>query len=319
MNKLYLSSVKIEETVEAVEENPVAETSTTDAFFNDYDNQNVITNIDEFNNYNLGYDSIVTYKEARTAVEEKRPFIIDKIGQNKEIENTDKIYKTLSKMKIANKMVERVGFIQVYNKPKQIKIKERNKKKYRGIANEAFLITKKKSFNQKKIGYLPLQESTVDKDLYVEITTSRGYQWLLILIMLLGILGFIFATKDWDGWNFNLDRLTLYKTQETVEYKESALSIGFNATTVVENGNVNILLTSEFAEGLTYKAMIYDENNNLLFESDEIQAGDGLNNISLNDNYSADSNYCTLACETFRNGNYIGTVESELVFKNRSE
>ena len=319
MNKLYLSSVKIEETVETVEQNPVSESFSTDAFFDDYDNKNVITNIDDFNNYNLGYDSLVTYKEARTAIEEKRPFIVDKLGQSKDIENTDKIYKTLSKMKIADKSVERVGFIQVYKKPKQIKIKERNKKKYRGIANEAFLITKKKSFNQKKIGYLPLQESTCDKDLYVEITTSRGYQWLLLLVILLGILGFMLSDQNWDNWNFNLDRLTLYKTQETVEYKESALSIGFNATPVVEDGNVNILLTSEFAEELTYKAMIYDENNNLIFESNEIQAGDGLESISLNDNYSGDSTFCTLSCETFRNGNYIGTVESELVLKTRGE
>ena len=316
MKYLYLGSAKIIETEVIPEEQPVevAENPVEyeSAFFDNYGpaKKPVITNIDDFNNYSLDYKSTVTCKEARTAIEEKRPFIIDKLGQSKVIEDIDNIYKTLSKMKIADKSVERVGFIQVYKNHKQVKVK--NKKKYRGIANEAFLITKKKGFNQKKIGYLPLNESTYNKDLYVEITTSRGYRWLATLLIILGLLGLFVATKDWDGWKFNKERLTLYKTQETVEYKESFLNIGFNATPVLKDNNLDILLTSDFAEGLSYKAMIYDSNNELLYESDEIQAGDGLESIYIDSEDTDISNICILTCETYRNGKYIGNVESEI-------
>lgn len=317
MKYLYLGSAKIIETEVIPEEQPVEVVENPveyeSAFFDDYGpaKNPVITNIDDFNNYSLNYKSTVTCKEARTSIEEKRPFIVAKRSDKKElVEGIDNIYKSLPKMKIADKSVERVGFVQVYKNPKQVKVK--NKKKYRGIANEEFLITKKKAFNQKKIGYLPLNESTYNKDLYVEITTSRGYRWLATLLIILGLLGLFVATKDWDGWKFNKERLTLYKTQETVEYKESFLNIGFNATPVLKDNNLDILLTSDFAEGLSYKAMIYDSNNDLIYESDEIQAGDGLESIYIDSEDTDISNICILTCETYRNGKYIGAVESEI-------
>ena len=323
MNKLYLGSVKIEEkTDNSINETEIKESleETEVAFINDYDldNSKVITNIDEFNNYSIPCDYMVSYKEARTAIEEKRPFIVAKRGNKRNsVEDIDTIYKSLPKMKIADKSVERIGFVQVYKNPKQVKVK--NKKKYRGIANEEFLITKKKAFNQKKIGYLPLNESTTEKDLYVEITTNRGYRWILTVFIVLGLLGLFVSAKDWDGWKYNKEKFTLYKVQETVQYKESALNIGFNATPLFENNSLDILLTSEYAEGISYKAMLYDENNNLIYESKEIQAGQGLEVIYLDDKYTSLSDICILKCETYRNGKYIGTVESDIMPKIKGE
>jgi hypothetical protein len=84
---------------------------------------------------------------------------------------------------------------------------------------------------------------------------------------------------------------------------------------VLRDGVVNINLTSDSNDGITYIAKLYDNDNNLLYESSEMEAGEGLNNISLDKIPDNELTECTLICDSYRNGNYIGSVESTLELK----
>lgn len=350
MKQLFLRSVRIEEHTEEREnivykenEQGEAELDMFEGWYDDYDSHEVkldnirtehatgfnmedyesevnkhtstvkttISNIDGFRKYSLDTECVVTHKEARTAIEEKRPFIVAKRGKKLGMaEEVDTIYKTLPKMKISNKNVQRIGFLIADERATQCKLKD--KKKYRGIANDEFLITKKKGFNQKKIGYLPLEETTATKDLYVEVTTNRGYKWLIVLLLIICLICLFIATRDLADWHFNKNGLTFYKTKEITEFEENELSISLNATPFLKSGSVNLNLSSEYAEGVTYVARLYDENSNLIYESEELKAGEGISKIELLKDLSIGKHECALICESFKNENYLGTIESSL-------
>lgn len=281
---------------------------------NEKQEKEIITSIEGFRNYSLSFDNVITHKEARTAIEEKRPFIIAKRGKKASTaEEVDTIYRVLPKMKIMDKNVQRIGFIEADHKAKHVKFNKRKTYKYRGLANEEFLIKKKKGFNQRKIGYIPLMESTQNKELYVEITTSRGYTWLLLVLIIVGLIGLFACTKNMDGWHFNLDKLKLYKTKEIIEYQENELQLTLNATPVLNDGYININLSSDYVENVTYIARLYDENNTLIFESDTIKAGEGLEKIKLLNEPSTGEHEYNLVCETYKNESYIGEIESSIL------
>lgn len=344
MKYLFLRSVKVQEHIEEKEEHSVQERNTIceidleediageysgtgfddDIYEQNTDSNNkgqsvIISNIDDFRKYSISFDNMVTHKEARTSIEEKRPFIVAKRGKKKSFaEDIDTIYKTLPKMKIADKNVQRIGFIVAEEKARSFKLKKKNK--YAGVINEEFLISRRKGFNQKKVGYLQLMESTASKDLYVEVTTNRGYKWLAILIIIISLLGAFIALKDWDGWHLAKKGLTLYKTEEIIEYKESALNISLNATPVLKDGNVNINLSSEQAEGITFIARLYlVDTEELIYESKEMQAGEGVAKIEISTELEVGEHKCNLVCESYKNGNYLGTVESSLLLKVKEE
>jgi len=287
--------------------------------FSDYDNskKKIFKNTDGFKPYSFDYEYLVTHKQARTMIEEKRPFIVSKLGTKRNVvEDTDNIYHTVPKMKIEDKSIQRLGFVLADEKVTKFRLKDKKKKRYKGVINDEYLILKKKPFNTKKIGYIKLQESTRQKDLYVEVITNRGYKWLAALLLILGLTGLYINTKDWEGWHINLDKLRIYKTEEITEYKESELVISLNGTPVLKNGFININLSSEYTENITYVALLYDENNNLIYESDEINAGEGISKIEeteLKGIMTTGEHECILICESYRNNNYIGSVESDLV------
>lgn len=273
------------------------------------------SNIEGLKNYSFSFENIVTYKEARTSIEEKRPFIVAKRGRKTNVaEEVDTIYKTLPKMKIS-KNAQRIGFIVVDDKPRKITFKDRNKNRYRGVINNEFLITKKKEFNHKKVGYLPLINSSSDKELYVEVITDRGYLWLVTILIIMCLCGLIVNTKDFDGWHFKKENFIIYKTQEALEYKDNELQVTLNATPVLNDGYMNINLSSEEADNITYIARLYDENNTLIFESQSIKAGEGIESIALENELDAGEYEYKLICETFKNNNYIGEIESDIILK----
>ncbi|MBD5508842.1 MAG: hypothetical protein HDR05_12565 [Lachnospiraceae bacterium] len=281
-------------------------------------NNTELSSIEGLKSYSLSFDNIVTYKEARTSIEEKRPFIVAKRGKKASVtEDIDTIYKTSTKMKIS-KNSQRVGFIVADSKPKKVTLNNKNRNKFKGIVNNEFLITKKKKFNHKKVGYLPLIESTADKELFVEVITNRGYTWLVAISLIMCLLGLIINTKDFDGWHFKKDNLVFYKTKEITEYKENELQVSLNATPVLSNGEININLESEKVDGITYVAKLYDENKNLVFKSDTIEAGEGIEKISLNKEIGAGEYEYKLICETYKNGGYIGEVESDIIIKSKT-
>jgi phage antirepressor YoqD-like protein len=281
----------------------------------------VFTNIDGFKKYNINTNQVVDIKTARTSIEEKRPFIVAKRGKKlSRTEDMDTIYRTSPKMEISDKSVYRLGFIEVSDRAKEVNIKNKKKNQFRGIANDEFMITKKKGFNQKKIGYLKLEESTPSKDLYVEVTTNRGYKWLLALCGVMCLIGLFIYTRDYSDWHLNLDKMRIYKTKETVEYQESELAIRLNATPVLKDGYVNLNLSSDDADGVTYIARLYlSDSDKLLYESKELQAGEGIGQIEISEELEEGKYDCYLKCESYRNGNYIGDVESTLQLKVKGE
>lgn len=158
------------------------------------DQQNQQHNTDEFIQYNIDFNNKVSAKEARTSIESRLPFIVDKADfksftdqrtskKNKRsavIRETDSIYKPVVKMRKSGEQnefnitsSERVGFITVQSTPQldknfntkqsQQRPKSVTKKLDRvaGILNEKFIITKRKPFNTKKIGYLPVSLSEI--------------------------------------------------------------------------------------------------------------------------------------------------------------
>ena len=275
-----------------------------------------IKNTDGFNHYSFDYDFSVTHKQARTMTEEKRPFVVAKNGKKKSIaEEIDTIYHPAVKMKIEDKSVQRLGFVLADDKAKQFKLKDKKKKNFKGIISDEYLILKKKPFNTKKVGYIKLQESTETKNLYVEVVQGRGYGWLIAFLGILCVLGLIIFTRDYKDWHFNLDGLTIYKTKEVTEYKESELEISLNATPVLKDGYVNLNLSSEPVDGITYIARLYTEENELVYESEELKAGEEVDKIELITELLVGEHECTLICETYRNGNYLGTLESNLVLQ----
>lgn len=280
----------------------------------------IIKNTDGFHKYNFDTDYIVDIKTARTSIEEKRPFIVSKVGKKLgRTEAIDTIYKTSPKMCISDKNVQRLGFVVADERARKFKLHDRKKKHFKGIANDEIMITKKKGFNQKKIGYIKLAESTPRKDLYVEVTTNRGYKWLIALLIILSLLGLFMFTRDWSNWHLNLDKFRVYKTEEIIKYTESELRITLNATPALKDGKVNVNISSEYVEGITYIAKLYDESNNLIYESNEIEAGQGLSSIELMKGLSVGEHECLLQCESYRGGSYVGNVETDLIITVKGE
>lgn len=176
------------------EEPVVTEYFEDNLYKTDQTQQHTISNIDEFIQYNIDFNNKVSAKEARTSIESRLPFIVDKADfksftdqraskKNKKsavIRETDSIYKPVVKMRKSGEQnefnitsSERIGFITVqpapqldknFNtkpSPSQHRPKSATKKMDRiaGILNEKFIITKRKPFNTKKIGYLPVSLS----------------------------------------------------------------------------------------------------------------------------------------------------------------
>lgn len=164
-------------------------------------------NTDEFIQYITEFDSKVSAKEARTSIESRLPFIVDKADfksfsnqkaskRNKKsaiIRETDNIYKPYSKMRksgltseFEETTPERIGYITVtktpqldksFNsnlKPTRAKAKTKQLDKIAGILNEKFIIHKKKGFNKKKLGYLPVELAEIQTlDSFENITEDE--------------------------------------------------------------------------------------------------------------------------------------------------
>lgn len=322
MKCLFLENVKVMEQSKNVKPASEINISTEDiesdepfgdSFYDSVPTNNIVTNIDNFTKYNISLDYIVTHKQARTDTEERKPFIVSKIGDNKSnIDSRDTIYKSSSKMKIVDKDTQRIGFVKANKKFKKVKLKERRKHKYRGIANDSFLICKKKPYNCKKIGYLQLRESTRTKDLYVEVVTNKGYTWLVYLLLLFMTIGMLMFAKDWDGWHFDINKLNLYKISEMTEYKENDLSVIFNAAPIYKDGKVNINISSEYIEDINYTIELYDENKKLLYESNRINSGDTIEEIELLEVPEVGEHTCILKCHSYKKDRYMGSIESDL-------
>ena len=273
--------------------------------------------IKDYDRYNFDIENVISQKEARTMIEEKRPFIVSKVGERKVLESKDIVYHTTPKINtMGNRGIVRLGYIIADQQPKKIKVK-RDLRKYKGIIENEFMILKKRPINTKKIGYLKLDESTDSEDIYVEVVTSRGVKWVLALCGIIVVLCLVGFTMKNNDWHLNMNGLTIYKTEERIDYTESELKISLNATPVLKDGKANLKLTSEKADGISYVPTIYDEKNRILWEGEELQAGDGVDFITPDVELGVGEYDCTLKCESYRNGSFLGVVESGFVLKVR--
>lgn len=284
-----------------------------------------VTNIDTFNKYNLGLQNSLTYKEARTSIEEHRAFIVAKRGnKRRNVEDIDTIYRTLPKMRIEdNKQSQRIGFIIAEDRSKKAKVKdvkenqklyEKQFKKFKGIINDEFPIYRRKPFNYKKVGYLKLGESTNSSNLYVEVIKNRGIKWMLYIILIIALLIMFISTRNIDtsGWKFNPRNLTLYKTAEQVVNQDTDINFEFNSEPKIKDNKIYINLSSDKKEGVTYILKIYDSENNCVYESKEKKSGEGIEKIILNKKFKKGKHELLIVCETYKNKKYLGSVESEM-------
>lgn len=376
------------------------------------DQQNQQNNIDEFIQYSIDFNNKVSAKEARTSIESRLPFIVDKADfksftdqrtskKNKRsavIRETDSIYKPVVKMRKSGEQnefnitsSERVGFITVQSTPQldknfntkqsQQRPKSITKKLDRiaGILNEKFIITKRKPFNTKKIGYLPVNLSEIqpldyidievteqveatgqalnknqtayydrlciqkklleheqERDQtepiqrYVEIVESRGIGRFVYLAALIIVILFVFNTfKNSDmGKNWSLDGLNLIRTQEQTIETETNIELTMNATPTLEENKLNLNLTSQSVDNISFTVEIIDnETKERVYSTEEqLPSGSSIDTIEINsslyDNNTDESLYrtATVRCKTYKGdkssgGKYIGEIEQAIEIK----
>ena len=400
------------------EEPVVTENFEDNLYKSDQTQQHTISNTDEFIQYNIDFNNKVSAKEARTSIESRLPFIVDKADfksftdqrtskKNKRsavIRETDSIYKPVVKMRKSGEQnefnitsSERVGFITVQSTPQldknfntkqsQQRPKSATKKLDRvaGILNEKFIITKRKPFNTKKIGYLPVSLSetqpletisedenintsdkpntTSDKNQtayydrlciqkklleheqernqtepiqrYIEIVESRGIGRFVYLTALIIVILFVLNTfKNSDlGKNWSVDGLNLIKTQEQTIETETNIELTMNATpTLSEENQLNLNLTSQSVENISFTVEIIDnETEEIVYSTEEqLPSGSSIDTIEINsslyDNNTGESLYrtATVRCKTYKGdnrggknntGKYIGEVEQAIEIK----
>lgn len=376
------------------------------------DQQNQQHNIDEFIQYSIDFNNKVSAKEARTSIESRLPFIVDKADfksftdqraskKNKKsavIRETDSIYKPVVKMRKSGEQnefnitsSERVGFINVQSTPQldknfntkqsQQRPKSITKKLDRiaGILNEKFIITKRKPFNTKKIGYLPVNLSEIQpldyidieateqveatgqalnknqtayydrlciqKKLleheqernqtepiqrYVEIVESRGIGRFVYLAALIIVILFVLNTfKNSDlGKNWSLNGLNIIKTQEQTIETETNIELTMNATPTLEENKLNLNLTSQSVDNISFTVEIIDnETKERVYSTEEqLPSGSSIDTIEINsslyDNNTEESLYrtATVRCKTYKGDNskgekYIGEIEQAIEIK----
>lgn len=380
------------------------------------DQQNQQHNTDEFIQYSIDFNNKVSAKEARTSIESRLPFIVDKADfksftdqrtskKNKRsavIRETDSIYKPVVKMRKSGEQnefnitsSERVGFITVQSTPQldknfntkqsQQRPKSATKKLDRiaGILNEKFIITKRKPFNTKKIGYLPVNLSeiqpletindninpentseTSDKNQtayydrlciqkklleheqernqtepiqrYVEIVESRGIGRFVYLAALIIVILFVINTFKnsglTEGWS--RDGLNIIKIQEQTIETETNIELTMNATpTLSEENQLNLNLTSQSVENISFTVEIIDnETEEIVYSTEEqLPSGSSIDTIEINsslyDNNTDESLYrtATVRCKTYKGdkssggknsgGKYIGEIEQAIEIK----
>lgn len=379
------------------EEPVVTENFEDNLYKTDQTQQHTISNIDEFIQYNIDFNNKVSAKEARTSIESRLPFIVDKADfksftdqraskKNKKsavIRETDSIYKPVVKMRKSGEQnefnitsSERIGFITVqpapqldknFNtkpSPSQHRPKSATKKLDRiaGILNEKFIITKRKPFNTKKIGYLPVslsetqpletletepldpsepsdknqtayydrictqkklleheqeRDQTEPIQRYIQIVESRGIGRFVYLAAIIIVLWFVLNTfKNSDmGRNWSLDGLNLIKIQEQTIETETNIELTMNATpTLSEENKLNLNLTSQSVENLSFTVEIIDNETGERVYSTEAQLPSGTSidtveiNNSLYDNNTGESLYrtATVRCKTYKGNNSKG-------------
>ena len=292
-----------------------------DSFYDEFYTSSNNSFIDDLDEIFISEDYKVSKKEALTSIEAKTPFIVEKVdGKKPRIDEYDNVYKTVSKIKHSDgQRARRVGYMRVADKIERQPILFMREKNILGVFHGKCIITKKKGFNQSKIGYVKLESNGMEIDRYVEITKSKGIRPLMMWLLVLGLVFLLKDVKMPENWNFDWKNLRLYKTEEYTEYKESIVEINHNMQGTLTDGILKLNMTSkgnEDTDGLIlYNVKILDVgSNDILYESGLLEKVD-IQEIEISKNYEVGEFECKIICDTYRDSKlkFIGTVESDFI------
>lgn len=312
------------------EKNDINEFFSDDMYNHKQKNTVTVKNTDGIESYRVAQEFKVTRKEALTSIEAKTPFIVGKLSDNKnKITEGDIVYKTIAKMK--GHKIRRVGYLEVTSKVKKSSLKLTSIKDLVCLLDNYYPVRRKRKFNHKKVGYIKLgslsesfdNKQVDDVDKYIEVTQSEGIKpiirFFIIILLLVGLKSLCDIGRE-NGWN--IDNLTLYKTEEIVQYKTNIVEISHSENPILHDGKLSINIESsaknEDDGELYYKIKIQDTNSkDMLYESDYMVAGSKLNEIILDaeivKKYTVDNKYrCVIIADTFKGDNksFIGTMKS---------
>lgn len=287
---------------------------------NDYEETDSVDTMSEIQQFSFDYDWQVSKKEALVSIEAKSPFVVGKIGNSKaKIEETDRVYRTIPKIKYTdNKRARRIGYVEVTDKVKVQRVNPSKSKNIVGIVSDDYLITKKKGFNQRKIGYIKLKDDDSGIDKYVEITKSKGLEGVLIWLILIDLILLLMNVRLPENWNFDWKNLTLYKTEEQTEYRDNIVRIEHNAEPILKDGQLGLDLTSsgstETDGKIQFILKIVDVvSGEVIYQSEMLEAGTAIQTVEISKEYEVGEFECKIVCDTYRDSLYIGTVESVFI------
>ena len=275
-----------------------------------------IKELDDFGLYDFDIDYLVTIKAARLAKNSQSPFAaLYEPKERKTYKESEMVYKTEKRMTYNEyKQNIRFGFIRASDTFKYAKMKPDKVKELLGLAHGEFPIRRKKGFNQKKVGYIKLNIPNETADYYVEVVKSRGIlRWLWWILIILALL-LLLRSCNMSDWNWNA--LNPYRTETTDVQDASQLSIQHRAEVNNDGGRLNLGLTSESVDGISFVIKVYagsESQGDLIYESGRMNAGDTLATIDIQGQIDV---ACTLVCEVYKDsGQYIGSLESCFTIK----
>lgn len=268
--------------------------------------------------YTLSTDYMMSLKEARRSKEIKTPFAIAKRQDRKSRPSEfDSIYRTYKKIKYSDyRQGIRLGFIQSSSVLKNTYINNKNSNKFIGIANQDIPIRKKKGFNQKKLGYIKLQEGTDTQDYYVEITQNRGILWMILTFLITATLVVLLHNINWNNWHIDWRNLTAFRSTISEFTEQSSMSIYHQSKARLDGSTLRLELTSDHVDGQKYKIKIYlgaPSAETLVYEGKQLEAGASIPSIELNNigHLEPGTYNCVIVCDVYKStGRYLGALES---------
>ena len=319
------------ELMDALYDDVVQEDPNEDDLFSDKEYENnhrkaeievIKKNTDNLPQYDFNSSYMMTLKEASLNTEIKTPFAILKGKDKKSKANfNDTIYKLDKKIQFnEQRKAVRVGFIEGADTFKLARYNLSKPKALVGIAHEKYPIRRKKRFNHKKVGQIPLTSSTHLVDYYVEVTKSRGLLWIIWMAVLALIIATLLESTPMEGWKFSWDNLTVFKTSISEVQEESQLSINHKSEVQLVGGSMDlglVITKAAGSENLQCKIKIYSEDN-LIYESDLIEAEGSLGEIQLQGlaDWETGNKTCAVICEVYKEtGGMLGILESQFILK----
>lgn len=332
MKRVILNPIKVDKVVEKVDNSVHTNNAENDDLslqsqaeleinYDDlYDNTKDESTHEEKDNhiekYSINTKCLISLKAARVSKEIGTPFAVAKWNRKeKRISELDNIY-TLSKKIKYNEYKQgiRIGFLRSSDSFQYDHCNIHDPNQVVGVVNDIFPIRKRKGLTQRKVGYLKLNESTDTKEFYVEVTKTRNMLWLILYALIIAAIVLCLHSFISSGWSLDWDNLSFSKTAISEVDVVNELGIMHQGEVILKDGQAAIGLIGNSASGVSYKVEIYEAaTNEALYESSIIAANEGLQVIEVTKPLSPGRHPCDLICEAYKDGSYLGQIQSQLV------